>query len=187
MLTGSPRDPQKLIIRFDSHVIIVNNGTGDTPTTSHSAAASLAERNCSMSASLQTKFDIKGCFIQRKYKALDCIVARLHSSLKGQSNERGCSDTTLIFGISALCGFTLIMLLKPLGARWKSPGCRFGSGCQAHSAGRASSDGFTLAGDISPHERQCCSLLLIHCAEKSFQKCDLELLVLPSCTAICPG
>lgn len=77
-----------MIIRFDSHVIIVNNDTGDMPTTLHSAAASVAESNCSMSASLRTKLDTKRCFIEGKCKALDCIAARLHSSLEGQSNER---------------------------------------------------------------------------------------------------
>lgn len=77
-----------MIIRFDSRVIIVNNGTGDAPTASHSAAASLAERNCTTSTSLQTKFDTKGCSIERKCKALDFIVARSHSSLKGQSKEK---------------------------------------------------------------------------------------------------
>lgn len=55
-----------LIIRFDSHVIIVNNGIGDVPTTSHSLAASLGGRNCSMAVSLQTKFDIKGRSVQEE-------------------------------------------------------------------------------------------------------------------------
>lgn len=40
VLTGSHRDSKKLIIRFDSHVIIVNNGIGDVPTTSHSCCFS---------------------------------------------------------------------------------------------------------------------------------------------------
>lgn len=40
MPTGSHRDSLKLIIRFDSHVIIVNNDTGDMPATSHSCCFS---------------------------------------------------------------------------------------------------------------------------------------------------
>lgn len=37
-----------------------------------------------------------------------------------QWKRRGCSDTTLIFGISALCALTLIMFLRPLGTQWRA-------------------------------------------------------------------
>lgn len=83
VLTESHRDSSKLIIRFDSHVIIVNNGTGDVPTTSRSLAASLDEKNCSLAAGLQTKFDIKGRFVQEEIESHVLYCARLHNSLDG--------------------------------------------------------------------------------------------------------
>lgn len=63
------------------------------PTTSHSLAASLGERNCSMAVSLQTKFDIKGRFIQEEIQSNVLYCARLHNSLEGESNER--EETTV--------------------------------------------------------------------------------------------
>lgn len=75
----------------------------------HTLTVSLGERNCSMTVSLQTKFDIKGHFVQEEIQSNVLYCARLCNSLEGGSNERDYSDTTLIFAISAFCAFKLTM------------------------------------------------------------------------------